>query len=237
MLVRGGSLGNTNSSFLSAPPKKQPVPSLGVGDPDKLAKKLEESLSLAANEEDSPPLSQQKPVVRRTVPRKPTFSSEPLTQKKVPTIVVEEETPRRFFKSKGPLLTPSVKTSSVKKSEVQSDQFKTPARSLKSLSNIECFVDVPSGKTPTPAPASTRRRGKVQQESSENKELGTPARAPASIRIPGSRTRSARKSSREDQVQETEVSESEVRKSSRKKKLDLEKPTLATRSSTRLKRI
>ena len=215
------------------------MPSLGVGDPDKLAKKLEESLSLAANEEDSPPLSQQKPVVRRTVPRKPKFSSEPITQKKVPTIVVEEETPRRFFKSKGPLLTPSVKTSSVKKSEVQSDQFKTPARSLKSLSNIECFVDVPSGKTPTPTPtpASTKRSGRGQQESSENKELETPARAPASIRIPGSRTRSARKSSREDQVQETEVSESEVRKSSRKKKLDLEKPTLATRSSTRLKRI
>ena len=211
-----------------------------------------------------------------------------------PKIVLEEGTPRKFFKSK----------MSETKSDASStmDVFKTPAKSLKSLSNFEIY-DEARLKTPkstkskklsedpsrTPAPASIRRPGrgsvrKVPKDEAEEDTFATPAAsstkrrgrppkasrdesddeafatpAAAIIRKPA-RIRSARKVSEENQPDEnfeTPVSASssarrprsstnrkkdegsgeEEKKSTRKKKEEPEVPTLATRSSTRLRRI
>merc|ERR1719318_122516 len=109
-------------------PHKRIVPSLGLGDPDTLAKNLEETLSLV--EEDNEEQEQQvkmKPVSRRGG-RPRLFSSADLVtsnvKKVVPKLVLTEGTPRKFFKSKGsisevvntpedpPASTPSVSSSS-----------------------------------------------------------------------------------------------------------------------------
>lgn len=280
--------------FFSVTPKKGVVPSLGIGDPGKLAKKLEEALSI---EETPSPPSPAEEKNRRKVPRKPRFVAPPVTQKKVlPKIVLDEATPRKFFKSKMP---------DTSKPQVLNtfDDFKTPAKSLKSLSNFEIYDDdEPKLKTPkstkskkllsedlsrTPAPASirrpgrgsarkvsreeeedtfatpaassTRRRGrppKASRDESEEEAFATPSAA--SSRKPG-RNRSARKVSEENQPDENfatpvlvatsarrprsstnrkkDEASTEEGKSARKKKEEPEVPSLATRSSTRLRRI
>lgn len=272
------------------------MPSLGIGDPGKLAKKLEEALSI---EETASPPSPAEEKNRRKVPRKPRFVAPPVTQKKViPKIVLDEATPRKFFKSKKP------DTKDTSKPQVLNtfDDFKTPAKSLKSLSNFEIYDDdEPKLKTPkstkskkllsedlsrTPAPASirrpgrgsarkvsreeeetfatpaassTRRRGrppKASRDESEEEAFATPAAA--SSRKPG-RNRSARKVSEENQPDENfatpvlvatsgrrprsstnrkkDEASTEEGKSGRKKKEEPEVTSLATRSSTRLRRI
>ena len=281
--------------FLAVTPKKGVVPSLGIGDPGKLAKKLEEALSI---EETPSPPSPAEEKNRRKVPRKPRFVAPPVTQKKVlPKIVLDEATPRKFFKSKMP---------DTSKPQVLNtfDDFKTPAKSLKSLSNFEIYDDdEPKLKTPkstkskkllsedlsrTPAPATIRRPGrgsarKVSREDAEEDTFATPAasstrrrgRPPkasrdeseeeafatpsaASSRKPG-RNRSARKVSEENQPDENfatpvlvatsarrprsstnrkkDEASTEEGKSARKKKEEPKVPSLATRSSTRLRRI
>ena len=155
---------NFSISFLAAPPKKPPVPSLGVGDPENLARKLQDILFLISDEENSPSETQPKPSSRKTVPRKPQFSSEPISQKKVVT-TLDENTPRKFFKSKTPFQTPSGKVSSVKKSE----EFKTPARAPDQNTPRKFF----RSKTPFQTPS-----GKVSSE-----ELKTPARSVATVKF------------------------------------------------------
>ena len=169
--------------LLPVTPKKAAAPSLGIGDPGKLAKKLEEALNI----EDTPsPPSPVEEKNSRKVPRKPRFVAQPVSQRKiVPKIVLDEGTPRKFFKSK----------MSETKSDVSStvDVFKTPAKSLKSLSNFEIY-DEAKLKTPkstkskklsedhsrTPAPASIRRPGrgsarKVPKDEGEEETFATPA--------------------------------------------------------------
>ena len=285
---------DTDSSlYLAAAPKKIQGPSLGIGDPETLAIKLEEALSLVINEETSPAPPPPALEDTRKVPRKPRFEEEPLSENKdVPVIVVD--TPRKFFKSRGSSVTLSVKTSEV---STVFDDFKTPVRSLKSYSNFELSIDK-NPKTPktkkklsedskrTPAPSSIRRPGrgrgrKVTMYDSEEEVFATPATsrkqsdridseaeefatpAPASIRKPGGRGRSVKKSNREvtEQPEEklpTPVSASVSRSTSSVKSSSLSrmdelsvsekvktptsknnpgKTTLATRSSTRLRRI
>ena len=170
------------NNFLPATPKKAAVPSLGVGDPGKLAKKLEEALLI---EDPTSPPSPAEEESRRKVPRKPRFVAPPVTQKKiVPKIVLDEGTPRKFFKSK---------MSETKKSDVLNtfDDFKTPAKSLKSLSNFEVYNELKTPKSTkskkvlsedlsrTPAPASIRRpgRGSVRKVSKDDGDdpFATPA--------------------------------------------------------------
>ena len=81
-------------------PKKTATASLGVGDPDTLAKNLEDILSLLPDdgEEDS-----NTPVMKGSRrPRKPRLIEDIVTStiKNVPKIQISEATPRKFFKSK-----------------------------------------------------------------------------------------------------------------------------------------
>ena len=257
-----------------------------------MAKKLEEVLNIE-DPPSTPSAAEEKNV--RKVPRKPRFVAQPVSQRKiVPKIVLDEGTPRKFFKSK---------MSDTTKQDVSNsmDVFKTPAKSLKSLSNFEIY-DEEKLKTPkptkskkllsedpsrTPAPASIRRPGrgsarKVSKEVVEEDSFATPAASstsrrgrpakasreesddevfatPANSRKPG-RTRSTRKASEENQPDENfetpvsvstsarrprastnkkkdEGSGEEEKKSTRKKKEEPEVTSLATRSSTRLRRI
>ena len=127
--------------LLPATPRKAAAPSLGIGDPGNLAKKLEEALNIE-DTPSSPSPAEEKNV--RKVPRKPRFVAQPASQRKiVPKIVLEEGTPRKFFKSK---------MSDTTKQDVSNtmDVFKTPAKSLKSLSNFEIY-DEEKLKTPKSA--------------------------------------------------------------------------------------
>merc|ERR1719318_1970752 len=85
-------------------PHKRIVPSLGLGDPDTLAKNLEETLSLVKEDNEE----QEQQVVMKAVSRRGgrprLFSAKDLVtsniKKVVPKLVLTEGTPRKFFKSK-----------------------------------------------------------------------------------------------------------------------------------------
>ena len=161
---------------------------------------MEEALNI--HDSPSPPSPAKS---SRKVPRKPRFVAPPVSQRKiVPKIVLDEGTPRKFFKSK---------MSDTAKPEALADGFKTPAKSLKSLSNFEIY-DEDKVKTPrstksklsgdsirTPAPASIRKPGrgsvrKVTKEDGDEETVATPATS--STRRRGRAPKAAREESDEE---------------------------------------
>jgi hypothetical protein len=90
---------------VSGAPHKRMIPSLGIGDPDTLAKNLDKTLSLVTAEDEEQEQQPRLKAVRRRPGRPRLFSAADLVtsniKKVVPKLVLTEGTPRRFFKSKG----------------------------------------------------------------------------------------------------------------------------------------
>ena len=84
--------------LLPVTPKKAVAPSLGIGDPGKLAKKLEEALNI----EDAPsPPSPVEEKNSRKVPRKPRFVAQPVSQRKImPKLFLMKERRENFSNRK-----------------------------------------------------------------------------------------------------------------------------------------
>eukprot|EP00090_Calanus_glacialis_P013096 TRINITY_DN21720_c0_g1_i1.p1 TRINITY_DN21720_c0_g1~~TRINITY_DN21720_c0_g1_i1.p1 ORF type:complete len:388 (+),score=174.95 TRINITY_DN21720_c0_g1_i1:87-1166(+) len=86
-------------------PHKRMVPSLGMGDPDTLAKNLDKTLSLVKEDNEEQEQQVMMKAVRRGGGRPRLFSAADLVtsniKKVVPKLVLTEGTPRKFFKSKG----------------------------------------------------------------------------------------------------------------------------------------
>ena len=155
--------------------------SLGVGDPENLAKSLDSILSLISTTEKGSTDAKEEVDVKTPVlkskrkPRKPRLIEELAvkTARNFPKIQVQEDTPNKFFKSKNPsnventspnFRTPKVPLSLTKdrtrtksKSsdvfELNEEKSKAPIKNLKSLQNFEIFDDSQL-KTPSKTKAS-----------------------------------------------------------------------------------
>ena len=240
-------------------PKKGGTASLGVGDPESLAKNLDEILSLVPkDDEDEPDIKT--PVVKKRAPRKPKLTEEFKPAKLVPKIQISEDTPRKFFKSRyKPSLadenspptpafrTPKVTTTdkkSVKTTDIYSlDDVKPPVKGLKSMHNFEIFDDsqlkTPIKTTSTSSSSSVRKTRSTRKGNDDIKDEVFATPAPASTRKTSTRATSTRKTkpkpeSEEEALASASASTGSTKKRSTRVKSESETPSTATRSSKRL---
>jgi len=230
-------------------PLKRLVPSLGLGDPDDLAKNLEETLNLVTDDLDE---QEQKPklkLVRRGTARPRLFSAQDLAtniKRVVPKLVLKEGTPRKFFKSKAatehlntpiqhPPLVPSVSVSSPtdqKQSLLTKSTSRTKLKSSSSgsLNVHEIFEDQLTTPAQNSKMGSTRTSTRKTAADSAYK---TPAQSASTGARASTRKTSSRKASLTDVCDESLVTKS-VSKPPRMAKLVEEVP-VSTRSSARRK--
>jgi len=223
-------------------PLKRLVPSLGLGDPDDLAKNLEETLNLVTDDLDE---QEQKPklkLVRRGTARPRLFSAQDLAtniKRVVPKLVLKEGTPRKFFKSKAftenlntpmqhPPLLPSVSVSSPndqKQSQLTKPTSRTTLKSSSSGSLKENVYEIFEDQLTTPAQNS--------RKTAVDSAYKTPAQSTSTGVRASTRKTSSRKASLTDVCDESLVTKS-VSKPPRMAKLVEEVP-VSTRSSARRK--
>ena len=236
--------------FVGAPQKRL-VPSLGLGDPDDLAKNLEETLNLVTDDLDE---QEQKPklkLVRRGTGRPRLFSAQDLAtniKRVVPKLVLKEGTPRKFFKSKVATellntpkqhtpLVPSVSVSSPtdqKQSKLTKSTSRTALKSSSSGSLKENVYEIFEDQLTTPAQNSKKGSTRTStRKTAVDSAYKTPAQSTSTGARASTRKTSSRKASLTDVCDESLVTKS-VSKPPRMAKLVEEVP-VSTRSSARRK--